>query len=170
MRNQDEEGLAMKNTGTLQVSLPSDREIQMVRVFRAPRQLVWEAFAKPELLKRWFGPHGHSLVECEVDHRVGGGFRFVIEDPKGRRMGMRGVYEELAAPERSVHIESFDDFPGPGARVTTVFDEKDGTTTMTVTVRAESKEVRDAVLASGMEHGAAETYDRLAALLESGAA
>jgi uncharacterized protein YndB with AHSA1/START domain len=106
-------------------------------------------------------------VECEVDHRVGGGFRFVIEDPKGRRMGMRGVYEELSAPERSVHIESFDDFPGPGARVTTVFDEKDGTTTMTVTVLAESKEVRDAVLASGMEHGAAETYDRLAALLET---
>jgi uncharacterized protein YndB with AHSA1/START domain len=52
--------------------------------------------------------------------------------------------------------------------VTTVFDEKDGTTTMTVTVLAASKEVRDAVLASGMEHGAAETYDRLAALLEAG--
>ena len=162
----------MKNTGTLQVSLPSDREIQMVRVFRAPRQLVWEAFVRPELLKRWFGPHGHSLVECEVDHRVGGGFRFVTQDPKGRRMGMRGVYQELEPPARSVHIETFDDFPGPGARVTTVLEEtKQGqqevTTTMTVTVLAESKEVRDAVVASGMEHGAAETYDRLAALVEA---
>jgi uncharacterized protein YndB with AHSA1/START domain len=98
---------------------------------------------------------------------VGGGFRFVLEDPKGRRMGMRVVYEELAPPERSVHIESFDDFPGPEARVTTLFDERDGTTTMTVTVLAASKEIRDTVVASGMEHGAAETYGRLAALLEA---
>jgi hypothetical protein len=62
---------------------------------------------------------------------------------------MRRVYEELAPPERSVHIESFEDFPGPGARVTTLFDETDGTTTMTVTVLAASKEIRDAVVASG---------------------
>jgi uncharacterized protein YndB with AHSA1/START domain len=93
----------------------------------------------------------------------------VLEDPDRRRTGMRGVYEELAPQKRSVHIESFDDFPGPGARVTTLFDEKDGTTTMTVTVLAASKEIRDAVVASGMEHGAAETYDRLAALLEEAA-
>jgi uncharacterized protein YndB with AHSA1/START domain len=97
----------------------------------------------------------------------GGGFRFVLEDPKGRRMGMRGVYEELVPPGRSVHIESFDGFPGRGA-VTTLFDEKDGTTTMTVL--SASKEICDAVVASGMEHGAAETYDRLAALAEGGVA
>lgn len=155
----------MKNTGSLQVSLPSDREIQMVRVFHAPRQLVHDAFNKPELLKRWFGPHGWSLVECEVDYRVGGGFRFVLEGPGGRRMGMRGRYKELS-PERTVHMESFDDFPGE-SQVTSVLTEQDGKTTMTVTVLAASKEVRDAVVASGMEHGAAESYDRLAALVES---
>jgi hypothetical protein len=64
-------------------------------------------------------------------------------------MGMRGVYEELAPPGRSVHIESFHDFLGPEARVTTLFEEKDGTTTMTVTVLSAAKEIRDAVLASG---------------------
>ena len=102
----------MKNTGTLQVTMPTEREIVMTRVFDAPRQLVYDAFRKPELLKRWFGPRGYSLVVCEVDFRIGGGFRFVLRGPDGKDMGMRGVYTELAPPERSVHMESFDDYPG----------------------------------------------------------
>jgi uncharacterized protein YndB with AHSA1/START domain len=101
----------MQNTGTLKVSLPSDREIMLTRIFNAPRQLVYEAFSKPELLKRWFGPRGWSLVTCDVDARVGGGFRFVLRGPDGRELGMRGVYREITPPERSVHMESFDDFP-----------------------------------------------------------
>ena len=156
----------MKNTGTLKITLPSDREIMMTRVFDAPRQLVYDAFSKPELLKQWFGPRGHSLVVCEVDHRVGGGFRFVLRGPNGKEMGMRGAYRELVPPDRSVHMESFDDFPGE-AMVTTVFVEQDGKTTMTATVLSPSKEVRDIVLKSGMEHGAAESYDKLAELLAS---
>ena len=154
----------MKNTGTLKVTLPSDCEIVLTRVFDAPRRLVFEAFRKPEILKRWFGPRGFSLAVCEVDWRVGGGFRFVLRGPDGRDMGMRGRYLELVEPERSVHMESFDDYPGE-SRVTTIFTEIDGKTTMTATVLYPSKEVRDAVIQSGMEHGAAETYDRLAELL-----
>ena len=156
----------MLNTGTLKVATPSDREIQMTRVFDAPRHLVFDAFSKPELLKRWFGPRGFSLVVCEVDLKVGGGFRFVLRGPDGKDMGMRGVYREIVRPERSVHMESFDDFPGE-AQVTSVFVEKDGKTTLTVTVLYPSQEVRDAVVQSGMEHGAAESYDRLAELLAS---
>ncbi len=159
----------MRNTGTLQVTTPSDCEIVLTRVFNAPRHLVFEAFSKPELLKRWFGPHGWSLSVCEVDFRVGGGFRFVMQGPDGSQMGMRGTYKEIAPPERSVHMESFDDFPGE-SQVTAVFVEKDGRTTLTATALYPSKEVRDAVIQSGMEHGAAETYDRLAALLETEAA
>jgi uncharacterized protein YndB with AHSA1/START domain len=155
----------MKNTGTLKVTLPTDREVVLTRVFNAPRQLVFDAFSKPELLKRWFGPRGFSLVICEVDLKVGGGFRFVLRGPDGRDMGMRGVYRELAPPDRSVHMESFDDFPG-ASQVTTTFVEKDGKTTMTATVLCESKEIRDAVIQSGMEHGAAESYDKLAELLD----
>src|SRR6185436_14859651 len=64
----------MKNTGTLKVTTPTDREIVLTRVFDAPRHMVFDAFSKPELLKRWFGPRGWSLVVCEVDLRVGGGF------------------------------------------------------------------------------------------------
>src|SRR5205814_9751268 len=100
----------MTNTGTLKVTTPTDREIVLTRVFDAPRNLVFDAFSKPELLKRWFGPRGWSLVVCEVDLRVGGGFRFVLRGPDGRDMGMRGVYREIVPPERSVHMESFDDY------------------------------------------------------------
>ncbi len=156
----------MKNTGTLKVTTPSDHEIVMTRVFDAPRHLVFDAFSKPELLKRWFGPRGWSLVVCEVDLKVGGGFRFVLRGPDGKEMGMRGVYREIMPPERSVHMESFDDFPGE-SEVTAIFMEQGGKTTLTATVRYPSREVRDAVLKSGMEHGAAESYDRLAELLKA---
>ncbi len=154
----------MKNTGTLKVTTHSDREVVMTRVFDAPRHLVFDAFSKPELLKRWFGPRGWSLVVCEVDLKVGGGFRFVLRGPDGKDMGMRGVYREIVPPERSVHMESFDDYPGE-SQVTAVFVEQGGKTTLTVTVLYPSREVRDAVIQSGMEHGAAESYDRLAEML-----
>ncbi len=156
----------MLNTGTLKVTTPSDHEIVLTRVFDAPRQLVFDAISKPELLKRWFGPHGHSLVVCEVDFRVGGAWRFVLESPDGRSMGMSGVYHEIVPAERTVHTEGFDDYPGDSV-ITTVLTEHDGKTTLTATALYESQEVRDAVVESGMEHGAAETYDRLADLLPS---
>ncbi len=156
----------MRNVGTLKVTTAGDREIVMTRVFDAPRPLVFAAFTKPELLKRWFGPRGWSLVVCEVDLKVGGTFRFVLRGPDGAEMGMRGVYRELVPPERSVHMESFDQFPGE-SQVTTVLVEQGGKTTLTATVLYPSQEVRDAVVKSGMEHGAAESYDRLAELLAS---
>ena len=156
----------MKNTGNLKVTTPSDREIVMTRVFDAPRRMVFDAFSKPEHLKRWFGPRGWTLTTCEVDFRVGGAFRFVLRGPDGKEMGMRGAYREIAPPERSVHMESFDNYPGE-SQVTGVLLEQNGKTTLTVTVLYDSKEVRNAVLQSGMEHGAAESYDRLAELLAS---
>jgi uncharacterized protein YndB with AHSA1/START domain len=156
----------MKNTGTLKVTTPTDREIVLTRVFDAARRLVFDAFTKPELLKRWFGPRGWSLVVCEVDLKVGGTFRFVLRGPDGKDMGMRGVYREIVPPERSVHMESFDDYPGE-SQVTAVLVEQGGKTTLTATVLYASQEVRDAVIKSGMEHGAAESYDKLAELLAS---
>ncbi len=155
----------MQNTGALKVALAGDREVIMTRVFDAPRRLVFDAFTRPDLLQRWFGPRGWSLVVCEVDLRVGGGFRFVLRGPGGKELGMRGVYREIQPPERSVHMESFDDFPGVESQVTAVLTEQAGRTTLTVSVLYPSPEIRDAVLRSGMEHGAAECYDKLAELL-----
>jgi uncharacterized protein YndB with AHSA1/START domain len=156
----------MKNTGTLKVTTPTDREIVLTRVFDAPRQMVFDAFTKPELLKRWFGPRGWSLVVCETDFRVGGSWRFVLRGPDGQEMGMRGLYREIVPPERTVHTESYDDYPGESI-VTAVWVEEHGKTTMTATVLYPSQEVRDAVINSGMEHGAAESYDKLAEMLAS---
>jgi uncharacterized protein YndB with AHSA1/START domain len=154
----------MKNTGTLKVTTPTDREIVLTRVFDAPRRLVFDALTRPELLKRWFGPHGWSLAVCEVDLRVGGTWRFVMRGPDGTDMGMRGVYREISPPDRLVHTETFDDYPGESI-VTTVLVENGGRTTMTATMLYPSQEIRDIVISSGMEHGAAESYDRLAEVL-----
>ena len=154
----------MKNTGTLKVSLPTGREVVMARVFDAPRRLVFDALTKPELLKRWFGPRGWSLVVCEADLKVGGAWRWVLRGPDGRDMGMRGVYQEIKPPERLVSTESFDDYPGESLN-TLILSEQDGKTTFTITVRYASQEIRDAVIKSGMEHGAAECYDKLAEML-----
>lgn len=155
----------MKNTGTLRVELSGENEVTLIRSFQAPVTLVFDAFSRPELLRRWFGPRGWSLAECQVDLRVGGGFRFVLLGPAGQRMGMRGVYREIQAPYRSVHVESFDDFPGADSIVTAEFTEVDGVTTLRARVEYPNQQVRDAVIASGMEHGAAESYDKLAEML-----
>jgi uncharacterized protein YndB with AHSA1/START domain len=158
----------MKNTGTLKVEVKGDREIVMTRVFDAPRDLVWKAMTQPELMKRWFGPHGHQLIECEIDLRPGGKWRYLLLQPDGSTMGMFGEYLEVEPPERTVHTESFDQFAEFGAGViTTVLTEENGKTTLTAVEVAPSAEVRDAIVATGMEHGAAETYDRLAELLSS---
>lgn len=149
------------------VTLPNEREILLTRTFRAPLALVHDAFTKPELLVRWFGPRGFRLVVCEVDPRVGGGFRFVLRGPDGRETGMRGEYLELRGPGRSVHMEWFDDFPGK-YRVTTEMEERSGETTLQATLEYPTREARDAVLAMGMETGAAESYEKLAALLAEG--
>ena len=159
----------MTDTGTLQITTPSEREIVMSRVFDAPRSLVFDAWTKPELLKRWLGARGGwSMVVCEVDLRVGGAYRFVWRGPDGAEMGMGGVYREIVAPERLVATESFDDPWYPGEAVdTTVLVEEGGKTTATTTVLYESEEIRDAVLESGMARGVAESYDMLAEYLAS---
>jgi uncharacterized protein YndB with AHSA1/START domain len=161
----------MSNTGTLQVTLPGDREIVITRVFDAPRRLVFEAMSRPEFLKRWLlGPPGWSMVVCENDLKVGGTFRHVWHGPDGEVMAMHGVYREVVPPERIVRTESFS--RGCDAQMgeqlgTLVLTEQGSKTLLTLTVLYPSKEARDATLASGMERGVAASYDRLAQLLAS---
>ena len=154
----------MITIGALSVTTPSETEIRMQRVFSAPRSLVFDCFTKPELLKRWFACRGFTLSKCEVDLRVGGKWRYVLSHPQRGDMGMGGEYLEIQAPERSVHTEAFDDFPGQSV-VTGQFIERDGQTEFTCTIRFDSQEIRDAVMATGMADGAGETYDNLAELL-----
>jgi uncharacterized protein YndB with AHSA1/START domain len=157
------------NPKTLTLTTRGDREIVMTRVFDAPRTLVFDAWTKPELLKRWLhGPEGWSLPVCEIDLRVGGSFRYLWRHSDGDEMGMRGVYREIVAPERIVATEKFDEPWYPGEAVgTIVFEERDGQTTLTQTLLYESRAARDGVLKSPMEGGVAQSYDRLAQLLAS---
>jgi len=164
----------MEKAEKLKVTTPGDREIVMTRVFHAPRRLIFEAMSKPEFLKRWLlGPPGWSMVLCEVDLRMGGAYRFRWRNIDGTEMGMRGVYREIVPPERVVSAESFEfgcDAQSGEQVVTSVLTEHGGKTTLRITLLYPSKEARDATIASGMEHGVAASYDRLAELVESGAA
>ncbi|GAA3105530.1 SRPBCC family protein [Streptosporangium carneum] len=149
----------------LSVTAPSDTELVLSRTFSAPRALVFEAFTRPELLRRWHGARGWHLVVCEVDLRPGGAWRFVSRGPGGAELGQSGVYLEVEAPGRLVQTETHDGWDVGAALVTTVFDEGEGRTAMTATVRYPSREIRDSVLRTPMERGAGEAYDRLAELL-----
>ena len=156
-------------TKTLTVSTPSDREIALTRLFNAPRALVFDALTKPALVTRWMlGNMGASMPVCEIDLRVGGGYRFVWRNPDGAEMAMTGVYREIVRPERIVNTQRFDTPWMPGEFVlTTTLVESGGKTTFTSTTLFDSVEMRDKMLKSGMESGASASYDRLETLLSA---
>src|SRR4029079_7725993 len=112
--NQTMRRATMSKTGTLTVTARGDREIVMTRTFNAPRRLVWEAYTKPELLKRWLlGPDGWYFIQCDVALRIGGKYRYVWKnDEKNQTLGLGGEYREISAPAKLVCTEKFDDFPG----------------------------------------------------------
>ena len=160
----------MTDAGKLKITASGDREIVMIRSFNAPSALVFDAFTKPELLRRWLlGPPGWTMPICEIDLRVGGKYRYVWRNVNnGNEMGMGGVYREVAPPERIVATEKFDEswYPG-GAVVTFVITEQAGRTTVTQTILYDSREAREAVLKSPMESGVTAGFNRLEELLES---
>ena len=156
--------------GNLKLTTSGDREVVMTRAFDAPRRLVYDAHTKPDLVRQWLlGPPGWTMPVCEMDVRVGGRYRWVWrKDSDGSQMGIGGVYREVVAPERLVSTERFDEAWYPGESLNTlVLVEQGGRTTLTQTMRYESKEARDAVLKSGMESGVIASYDRLEAVLAS---
>ena len=159
-----------RNSATFTVTTPSDREIRLTRLFDAPRHLVFEALTKPEHIRRWWGvlEEGYSVPVCEVDLRPGGRWRFVSRMPDGE-FAFRGVFREVAPPERLVYTEIFEPVPDPNSEVppggesvvTAVLADEGGKTRLTVTSLFGSREVRDFVISTGMEKGAAISYDRL---------
>ena len=151
---------------TLKITTPSDREIAMTREFNAPRQLVWDAHTKPELVRKWLlGPPGWSMPVCKIDLRVGGSYRYEWRNDKdGTTMAMGGTYKEVKPIERIVQTEKFDDpwYEGE-ATGTMVLKEQGSKTILTTTVRYASQAVRDSVIKSGMTTGVEQSFDRLEA-------
>ena len=153
------------NRMTLTISTPTDREVVLTRIFDAPADLVFRALTEPDLLKRWYGPTGWEIVVCDIDLRVGGRWRIVSRKPGGKEIGQFGIYNEIVRPNRIVNSEAWEDWDAGETLVTTTLTELNGKTTFESTILFPSKEVRDTVVKSGLEHGAAETYDKLAQLL-----
>ena len=159
----------MASTARYKLTKPSDREITLTRTFRAPRTLVFDAFTKPEMVKRWlYGPAEWPLVRCEIDLRVGGKLRYVWRHKEKGDMGLSGTFHEVKAPERIVHTELFDqDWTGGETLVTITFKERGGRTTVASTVRYSSRDARDGALKTGMIEGWSQGHDRLDTLLTS---
>jgi len=149
----------------LTIATPTDCEVVLARVFDASADLVFRALTEPELLKRWYGPTGWEMMVCDIDLRVGGKWRIVSRKPGGKQIGQFGVYSEIVRPTRIVNSEAWEDWDAGETLVTTQLTERDGKTTFESTILFPSKEVRDTVVKSGLEHSAAETYDKLSQLL-----
>jgi uncharacterized protein YndB with AHSA1/START domain len=148
-------------------TFPSDLEIKVTRHFDAPRELVYDSSTSPEHLVKWWAPGGHELVSCEVDLRVGGGYRFVLRDAKGQDVGFRGEYLELVRPERIVQTFIYEPYPDHGAVETTTLAEDDGGTLLTIVIKHRTKEGRDGMFNAGMEGGMNVSHARLDELLAS---
>jgi uncharacterized protein YndB with AHSA1/START domain len=161
----------MTNTGKYQVTQPSDCELTLTRSFDAPRRMVFDAFTKPEMVKRWlYGPAEWRLAVCEIDLRAGGKLRYVWRNKEKGDMGLSGVFREVVAPERLVNTELFDqDWTGGETVLTTVFEESNGRTTVSITVRYSSQAARDGALKTGMIGGWSQSHDRLDQLLAADA-
>lgn len=157
----------MAGSGKMTVTTPSDTEIMMTRVFDAPRQLVFEAHTSAEHMRNWWGPRKYEVVSAEVDFRVGGKWRVVHRGPDGDEHAFRGEFREIVPPERIVWTFEYEGAPGDIAVETLTLEEHDGKTTLTTVSDAGSKEARDAMLGSGMQEGAEETWDRLEEYVET---
>lgn len=149
------------------VTEPGKPTVVMTRVFDAPRRLVFEAMTRPEHVKRWYGPHGYTVVSCEIDLRPGGAYRIVNRDAEGNEFGFRGVYREVVPPSRLVFTWAFEMMPDKEALVTETLDERDGKTTLTSTTIFQSVEDRDGYLSTGATKGATQSMDRLAEVIRS---
>jgi uncharacterized protein YndB with AHSA1/START domain len=150
----------------VKITARGDRELAIERGIAAPRRWVFDALTRPETVKRWMGPRTWPVVVCKIDLRVGGAYRFVSRNAEGAEMGWGGVYREIDAPRGFTATERFDEAWYPGeAVVTYTLEEADGRTRVRCTVAYESREARDGALASPMEGGLNESFERLEILL-----
>jgi uncharacterized protein YndB with AHSA1/START domain len=157
---------AVTSSGTATVALPSDEQILIKREFDAPKHLVFRAWTTPELVKRWWGSNRGEVTLAEIDLRVGGLWRYVMVTEGGFEVAFHGEYREIVPNERIVSTEIYEgapqtDEPEQGTVNTATFTEADGRTTLTILVQAPSREVRDAIVDSGMEAGMQDAMDLL---------
>jgi uncharacterized protein YndB with AHSA1/START domain len=152
---------AVTSSGSAKVTLPTDEQILITREFDAPKHLVYKAWTTPELVERWWSGHRGKVTLAEIDLRVGGMWRYVMEADGGFEVGFHGEFREIVPNERIVSTEVYEGFPDGEALNTLTLTEENGRTTLSVLVQHSSKEHRDAHINSGMEAGMQESMDLL---------
>jgi uncharacterized protein YndB with AHSA1/START domain len=152
------------SSGTAKVTLPTDTQILITREFDAPKELVYEAWTTPELVRRWWCGERGEMTVAEIDLRVGGTWRYAMVANEGFEVAFHGEFKEIVPNERIVSTEAYEGIPDPDENAslnTLTLTEVDGRTTLTVLVEHKSQEGRDAHINSGMEGGMQESMDRL---------
>lgn len=144
---------------------PGKQEIFMTRMFDAPRELVFKAYTDPALIARWWGLRQNTTLIDEMEARPGGKWRFVERDPDGQEFAFHGVYHDVVAAERIVQTFEFEGMPGHVVMETSTFEDVGGQTKVIAQSIFQSVADRDGMVASGMEYGAEEGYQRLDELL-----
>ena len=153
--------MAVASKRTAAVTLPTDTQILITREFDAPRNLVYRAYTTPELIKRWWSGDRGEVMSATVDLRVGGKWRYAMTANEGFEVAFHGVYREIVPNERIVTTEIYEGAPNAVAVVTHTFTEENGRTTLTMVMELPSRQVRDAIIESGMEGGLQEALDIL---------
>ena len=163
---------AKTHSGKAVVTLPTDTRIVITREFDAPKDLVYRAYTEPDLIRRWWSGKRGEVTSADVDLRVGGRWRYVMMANEGYEVAFHGTFRDIVPNERLVTTEVFEGAQDSGGYPTdgedeggtldtTTFTEVDGRTTLTTVVDCPSKEVRDAIVGSGMEEGMQEAMDKL---------
>ena len=158
----------MTSTGKAVVTLPTDKQILIEREFDAPKELVYKAYTTPELIKRWWAGKRGEVTLVEVDLRVGGGWRYVMNASSGDfEVGFHGEYREIVPNERLVSTEVYEGMPDAEALDTLTLTEENGRTTLSILVEHQTQEHRDGHIESGMEGGMQESMDALEEVAKS---
>lgn len=145
----------------LSITLSTDRELVMKRVFKTTAKTLFEVWTKPEHVRKWYGVRSTTVTVCETDLRVGGAWRWVVARPGGVEIAFSGKFLEIDPPRKLQKTERFEAMPGAESIVTLTFEEKDGETTLTTSMLFQNKEQRDMCLKSGMELGVKECYENI---------
>jgi len=153
--------MAAATSGTATVTLPADDQILITREFDAPSHLVFKAYTTPELVRRWWAGKRGEVTSCEIDLRVGGGWRYVMTANGGYEVAFHGEYREIVPDERIVSTEVFEGAPDSEVVNIVTFTERDGRTTLELLTQCPDQETRDAIMGSGMEGGMQEGMDLL---------
>jgi uncharacterized protein YndB with AHSA1/START domain len=160
---------AVASSGKAVITLPTETQLLITREFDAPKHLVYRAYTEPDLIERWWSGERGRVTSVEVDLRVGGTWRYVMKANEGFEVAFHGQFREIVSNERIVSTEVFEGVSELGLPAsdeegtlnTTTFEDLDGRTRMTVLVECHTREVRDAIIESGMEGGMQEAYDKL---------